>query len=92
MPTSSHWHAELESFLGDYALARKLCRLAEEAGNDSAIGAVGCATALGQAGDVTQAEALAAKLDQLFPEDTFQQKVVLPIDSFHHRARARKRR
>jgi tetratricopeptide (TPR) repeat protein len=28
---------------------------------------------------VAQAEALAAKLDQLFPEDTFKQKVLLPI-------------
>jgi eukaryotic-like serine/threonine-protein kinase len=28
---------------------------------------------------VVQAEALAAKLDQLFPEDTFQQNVLLPI-------------
>jgi DNA-binding winged helix-turn-helix (wHTH) protein/tetratricopeptide (TPR) repeat protein len=70
-------HAKLESFLGDYALARKLCRLAEQADNDSA---GECATALGEAGDVTQAEAVAAKLDQLFPENTFQQKVVLPID------------
>ena len=30
--------AALESFLGDYASARKFCRLAEEAGNDSATG------------------------------------------------------
>jgi eukaryotic-like serine/threonine-protein kinase len=73
------WHAGLESFLGDYASARKLCRLAEEAGNDSALGLWTCAKALGEAGDVTQAEALAAKLDQLFPEDTFQQRVLLPI-------------
>jgi eukaryotic-like serine/threonine-protein kinase len=73
------WHAALESLLGDYALARKLCGLAEEAGNDSAIGLWACAMALGQAGDVTQAEALASKLDDRFPEDTFQQKVLLPI-------------
>lgn len=38
-----------------------------------------CAKALGQAGDVARAEALAAKLDERFPEDTFQQKVLLPI-------------
>jgi DNA-binding winged helix-turn-helix (wHTH) protein/tetratricopeptide (TPR) repeat protein len=73
------WHAGLESFLGDYALTRKLCDQAEEAGNDSASGMWTCAKALGTAGDVTQAEALVAKLDQRFPEDTFQQKVLLPI-------------
>jgi DNA-binding winged helix-turn-helix (wHTH) protein/tetratricopeptide (TPR) repeat protein len=73
------WHAGLESFLGDYAFARKLCRQAGEAGNDSALGLWTCATALGDAGDVTQAEALAAKLDRLFPEDTSQQEVLLPI-------------
>ncbi|HXN97683.1 MAG TPA: winged helix-turn-helix domain-containing protein [Candidatus Acidoferrales bacterium] len=73
------WRAALESFLGDYASARNLCRLAEQAGNDSATGLWDCATALGEAGDVAQAEALAAKLDQQFPENTFQQKVVLPM-------------
>src|SRR5580704_11519734 len=73
------WHAALESLLGDYGAARKLCGLAEEAGNDSAIGLWTCAMALGEAGDVTQAQALATKLDQLFPENTFQQKVLLPI-------------
>ena len=73
------WHAALESLLGDYAVARKLCGRAEEAGNDSAIGLWTCAMALGEAGDVTQAEALATKLDQLFPENTFQQQVLLPI-------------
>jgi len=73
------WHAALESFLGDYAFARKLCRQAEVAGNDSANGMWGCAMALGESGDVAQAEALAAKLDDRFPEDTFQQKVLLPM-------------
>ncbi|HET7108913.1 MAG TPA: winged helix-turn-helix domain-containing protein [Candidatus Acidoferrum sp.] len=72
-------HAGLESLLGNYAMARKLCRQAEEAGNESANGLWACAAALGDAGDVTQAEGLAAKLDRLFPEDTFQQKVILPI-------------
>jgi eukaryotic-like serine/threonine-protein kinase len=73
-------HAGFESLLGNYSLARKLCGLrAEQAGNDSSSGLWACSMALGQAGDVTQAEALASKLDQLFPEDTFQQKVVLPI-------------
>jgi DNA-binding winged helix-turn-helix (wHTH) protein/tetratricopeptide (TPR) repeat protein len=73
------WHAGLESFLGDYASARKLCRQAGEAGNDSALGLWTCAKALGDAGDLAQAEELAAKLDRLFPEDTSQQKVLLPI-------------
>lgn len=72
-------HAALESFLGDYPAARKLCEQAEQAGNDSAIGLWTCSKALGEAGDVTQAEALATKLDQRFPEDTFQQQVLLPI-------------
>ena len=73
------WHAALESSLGEYPLARKLCRLAEEAGNDGALGLWNCAKALGEAGDVIKAEALAAKLDRLFPEGTFPQKVLLPI-------------
>jgi len=73
------WHAWLESYVGNYALARKLCRQAGEAGNENALGLMLCAKALGDAGDVTQAEALAAKLDRLFPEDTLQQKVYLPL-------------
>jgi DNA-binding winged helix-turn-helix (wHTH) protein/tetratricopeptide (TPR) repeat protein len=74
------WHAALEALLGDYGSARKLCGLAEEAGNDSASGLWACAMALGEAGNVTEAEALAAKLDQQFPEDTYQQKIGLPMD------------
>ena len=73
------WHAGLESFLGEFPSARELCREAEKTGNESAIGLWTCAKALGSAGDVAQAEALAAKLDRLYPEDTFQQKVLLPI-------------
>jgi eukaryotic-like serine/threonine-protein kinase len=73
------YHAGEESYVGNYALARKLCRQAEEAGNDSALGLMKCAKALGDAGDVSQAEALATKLDRLFPEDTFQQKILLPV-------------
>jgi eukaryotic-like serine/threonine-protein kinase len=38
-----------------------------------------CAKALGDAGDLAQAQELAAKLDRLFPEVTSQQKVLLPI-------------
>ena len=37
------WHARIESYLGNYALARKLCRQAEEASKDSALGLGHCA-------------------------------------------------
>src|SRR6266436_3695731 len=73
------WHAQLESYLGNYALARKLCRQAEEAGKDSGLGLGHCANALAEAGDVTQAEVLAAKLDRLRPEDTLNQNIWLPV-------------
>jgi eukaryotic-like serine/threonine-protein kinase len=73
------WHAGIESFLGDYPGTRKLCGQAEEAGNTSAVGLWLCAKSLGEVGDQKEAEALASKLDRLFPEDTFQQKLLLPI-------------
>lgn len=72
-------HGLLESYLGNQVLTRKLCHQAEEAGNDSAFGLVYCAKALANIGDIPQAEALAAKLDRLFPEDTCRQKVHLPL-------------
>jgi DNA-binding winged helix-turn-helix (wHTH) protein/tetratricopeptide (TPR) repeat protein len=72
-------HGQLESFLGNYALARRLCRHAGEGNNDSATELWRCADAFGYAGDLTRAEALAAKLDRMFPEDTIQQKVFLPL-------------
>ena len=72
------WHGWVESYAGNHALARKLCRQAGEVSEDSALGLVHCAWALGEAGEVTQAEGLAAKLDRLRPEDTFMQKIVLP--------------
>jgi DNA-binding winged helix-turn-helix (wHTH) protein/tetratricopeptide (TPR) repeat protein len=71
-------HAWTEATVENYPLARQLCRQAAEVGNNSAIGLVHCAEALGAAGDVTQAEALAAKADRLGPEDTFIQKICLP--------------
>jgi DNA-binding winged helix-turn-helix (wHTH) protein/tetratricopeptide (TPR) repeat protein len=77
--TDLAWHADKETYLGNYHLARKLCAQAEEAGNNSALGLFGCSHALGQAADTSAAEALAAKLNELFPEDTFQQKVILPV-------------
>jgi len=73
------WHAGLESYLGNYALARKLCRQAGEASKDTNLGLGHCAKALAEAGDVTQAEALAAKLDRLRPEDTLNQRIHLPL-------------
>jgi len=72
-------HALLESYLGNNTLARQLCRQAAEAGNNSALGLGNCAKALATSGDVIQAEALAAKLDRLFPDDTCRQKVHLPL-------------
>jgi tetratricopeptide (TPR) repeat protein len=71
-------HAWDESHVGNYALARKLCRQAEATSKDSTLGLWLCAEALGHAGELTQAEALAAKLDRLFPEDTMIQKNALP--------------
>lgn len=73
------WHAGIESFFGEYILARKLCREAGKTGNESALGIWLCAKTLGDIGDEAEAEALTAKLDKRFPEDSFQQKVLLPI-------------
>jgi len=73
------WHAGIESYAGNYALAHLLGRQAEEAGNGSVLGLMESAQALGEAGDATQADRLAMKLDQLFPEDTFKQNVILPV-------------
>jgi len=72
-------HAVLESYLGNHDLARELCRQAEETGNDSASGLVDCAKALGNSGELAQAQVVAAKLDRLFPEDTCRQRVHLPL-------------
>jgi DNA-binding winged helix-turn-helix (wHTH) protein/tetratricopeptide (TPR) repeat protein len=77
--TELAWHADYEAYLGNYQLARKLCAQSEEAGNNSAAGLFDCSHALGQAGDTSAAEALAAKLNELCPEDTFQQKALLPV-------------
>ena len=73
------YHADVEAYLGNYDLARRLCAQADEAGNTSALGLFGCSQALAQAADTSAAEALAAKLNELLPEDTFQQKVRLPV-------------
>jgi DNA-binding winged helix-turn-helix (wHTH) protein/tetratricopeptide (TPR) repeat protein len=72
------WHAWFESYAGNSALVRKLCRQAEEASQDSAWLAP-CALALAHAGDVPKAEALAERNDRLRPEDTLNQKTNLPL-------------
>jgi eukaryotic-like serine/threonine-protein kinase len=72
-------HADEEAYLGNYDLARKLCAQADEAGNTSALGLFKCSHALGLAADTFRAEALAAKLNELFPEGTYQQGVLLPV-------------
>jgi eukaryotic-like serine/threonine-protein kinase len=77
--TELAYHADEEAYLGNYHFARKLCAQADEAGNNSALGLFKCSHALGQAADTSAAEALAMKLNELFPEDTFQQKVLLPV-------------
>jgi eukaryotic-like serine/threonine-protein kinase len=73
------WHARVESYLGNYALARKLCRQAGEASKDNALALDYCTYALGDAGEAAQAEALASKKDRLLPEDTRNQRVCLPL-------------
>jgi DNA-binding winged helix-turn-helix (wHTH) protein/tetratricopeptide (TPR) repeat protein len=70
---------QLESFLGTYSVARRLCLQAGEMSKDSTTELWRCAEAFGDAGDLTQAEALAAKLDRMGPEDTIEQKVLLPL-------------
>jgi eukaryotic-like serine/threonine-protein kinase len=72
-------HADEEAYLGNYQLARKLCAQADKARNRSASGLFECSHALGQAADTPAAEALAAKLNELVPEGTFEQKVLLPV-------------
>ena len=60
-------------------LSPQAVRQAEEAGNNSALGLFEVLEALGRPGTRSAAEAFAAKLNELFPEDTFQQKVLLPV-------------
>ena len=70
---------QLESFLGNYGVARGICRRAEQMGKDTTTELWRCADAFGDAGDLTQAEGLAVKLDRMGPEDTIEQKVHLPL-------------
>ncbi|MGH9498251.1 MAG: winged helix-turn-helix domain-containing protein [Terriglobales bacterium] len=72
-------HGQLEAFAGNFPLASKLCRRAKELNLNSAAGLWRCAEAFAYAGDVADSELLTAKLDKMFPEDTIEQKVHLPI-------------
>jgi len=73
------WHAQLEAYLGNYAMARQLCYQAYSATAESNLALGHCAKALAETGDVSQAEAIATKLDQLRPEDTLNHKICLPL-------------
>jgi DNA-binding winged helix-turn-helix (wHTH) protein/tetratricopeptide (TPR) repeat protein len=73
------WHGRVESYVGNYTLARKLCHQAGEASKDNAFVLDNCAKALGNAGEGAQAEELATKRDRLLPEDTRNQKMCLPL-------------
>jgi eukaryotic-like serine/threonine-protein kinase len=70
---------QLESFLGNYVLARNLCRHSGEKDYDSAIELWRCADAFADAGDLARAEQLADHLDRMRPEDTINQKIHLPL-------------
>jgi eukaryotic-like serine/threonine-protein kinase len=72
------WRGRVESYLGNYAMARTFCRQAEASSTDNAAVLDNCAKALATAGDGTQAESLAAQRDRLLPEDTRNQKMCLP--------------
>jgi eukaryotic-like serine/threonine-protein kinase len=70
---------QLESFLGNYAVARSLCRHSGEKNYDSAVELWRCADAFADAGDLSRAQQLANQLDRMRPEDTIDQKVHLPL-------------
>jgi DNA-binding winged helix-turn-helix (wHTH) protein/Flp pilus assembly protein TadD len=71
--------AQLESLLGNYGLARSLCRHSVAGDTDGATELWRCAEAFADGGDFTRAEALAAKLNRIAPENTIEQKVHLPL-------------
>jgi eukaryotic-like serine/threonine-protein kinase len=71
--------AQLESLLGNYGLAPSLCRHSVTEDTDSATELWRCAEAFADGGDFTRAEALAAKLNRIAPENTVEQKVNLPL-------------
>lgn len=72
-------HAQLEAFAGNYDRARNLCHQATQMNKDGGTELWRCGEALAFGGELTQAEAMAAKLDRIAPEDTLQQKVYLQL-------------
>ncbi|MFZ0880711.1 MAG: winged helix-turn-helix domain-containing protein [Candidatus Acidiferrales bacterium] len=71
--------AQLESLLGNYGLAPSLCRHSLAEDTDSTTELWRCAEAFADGGDFTRAEALAAKLNRIAPENTIEQKVHMPL-------------
>ena len=71
--------AQLESFLGNYGFARSFCRHSVEHDTDSATELWRCAEAFADGADFNTAEALAAKINRIAPENTIEQKVHLPL-------------
>jgi tetratricopeptide (TPR) repeat protein len=71
--------AQLEALLGNYGFTSSLCRHSVTEETDSAIELWRCGEAFADGGDLTHAEALAAKLNRIAPENTVEQKVNLPL-------------
>ena len=71
--------AQLESLLGNYGFARSLCHHSVAEETDSTTELWRCAEAFADGGDFTRAEALAAKLNRIAPENTIEQKIHLPL-------------
>ena len=71
--------SSLEKYDAPLDLATTSSLEALQAYYDSPAGLSVCAKALADADDLPEASAVAAKLDRLFPEDTYHQKVYLPI-------------
>jgi len=84
--------AGVAAFLIVSALARKLCSEAREASKDDTLMLDNCAKALGNAGELTESEALAGKKDRLVPAGHPEPEDVSAGDSLYHRERAGKRR
>jgi tetratricopeptide (TPR) repeat protein len=73
------WHARVESYVGNYALAGNLCRRAIETSKESASMLDQCARAFRGTGESAKADEMAATLDRLLPEGTRNQKICLPL-------------
>jgi DNA-binding winged helix-turn-helix (wHTH) protein/Flp pilus assembly protein TadD len=71
--------AQLESLAGNFSFAPSLCRHSVAEDTDSVTELWRCAEAFADASDFTHAEALAAKLNGIAPENTIEQKVHLPL-------------